>query len=198
MLDTETPGDVRVFISRARRLDPAALVRLRPGGAGAAELWTLLPIMVLANLTVPGSVAGDTTVRAEALAAWLDGGAAPAPADHQWRGALPRDRGEVLEELPAAECHRIGAAAAATLSEARGRGVGDRRLRDALLDQVVLHVETGTTTAQVPLRLMIGLLRMGFAGTGDGAVRVRRSGGRLGLEGSAGAVWGPAPGLELR
>lgn len=198
MFVTETPDDVRVFCTRARRLDPGALVRLRPGGPGRAELWTLLPFTVLANLTVPGTAEADATVRADALVAWLDGEAEPSRADQQWRGALPTDRGEVLEELPAAECRRIGEAAAATLKEARGKGVGDRRLRDALLDQVVLHVEADGGRHEVPLRLLIGLLRMGFAGQDSATVRVRRSGSRLGLEGIAGAVWGPAPGLALR
>lgn len=196
MLDTSTPDDVRVFLARARRLDPGALVRLRPGGPGRVELWTVLPFAVLANLTVPGSVTADVTVRADALADRLAGGAEPAPADHHWRGALPRDRGVILEELTAAECRRIGEAAATTLRQARGKGVGDRRLRDALLDQVVLTVEVDDDRYELPLRLLIGLLRMGFAP--HGTVRVRRDGTRLGLEGLAGAVWGPATGLNLR
>ena len=186
---------VRSFLARAVRLDPAALVRMRPAGDGNVQLWTVLPFKVLAGTTVPAQLSTDVTVAAADLAAGLSDGTMPATRDGQWRGAVPGDAGTVLEQLSAAECRGIGAAAADTLRRSRGRGLGDRRLRDALLDHVTLRVCVEQGEYELRLRLVLGLLRMGLVG--DDTVRVRLTAGRLGLETDLGVVWNPAPGLSV-
>ncbi|WP_415645029.1 hypothetical protein [Stackebrandtia soli] len=183
------------FLARACRLDPNALVRLRAGAAGTVEAWVVLPFDVLAMTSVPGDFDGDRAVLAAELLRVLDGGELPVSRDRQWRGALPRGTGEIVEEIPVADIRRIGEAAAATLRAARGQGVGDRRLRDVLLDQVVVTVLDDDGDHAVRLRLVVGLLRMGLADAG--VVRVRRLGGRLGLEADMGTVWSSDPGLTL-
>jgi hypothetical protein len=191
----ESVAQVRGFLTRARRLDPAALVRLRPGAPGHLELWTVLPFDVLATITTAGRLDGDITVRAGDLDTALPAGPLPARADHQWRGALPAHAGTVLEQLGPDECRRIGTAAGQTLAQARGKGVGDRRLRDVLLDHVALRVIVDDTEHPVQLRLVLGLLRMGFVT--DGPVLVRHTAGRLGLQTDTGTVWTRAPGLAM-
>ncbi|HZE42098.1 MAG TPA: hypothetical protein VE172_25155, partial [Stackebrandtia sp.] len=126
---TDAPADARAFLARTRRLDPAALVRLRPDGDDRVRWWTVLPFGVLATVSLPGHVDADVTVRAADLDAALPDGPLPTRHDELWRGSLPGAQATVLEEIPAAEFHRIGTAAAETLRQARGRGVGDRRLR---------------------------------------------------------------------
>ncbi|TBL28824.1 hypothetical protein EYA84_26115, partial [Verrucosispora sp. SN26_14.1] len=78
-----------------------------------------------------------------------------------------------------------------------GRAVGQRALRDALLDHVAVVVtpddEPGRPV-EVTQRLVQGLVRMGFLGAaGDspesGAVQVRAAGRWVGLVGPYGAVW---------
>lgn len=195
MFAPDAASDVHRFIARARRLDPAALVRLRPGADDTIELWTVLPFGVLACASAPGSIDGDATVRAADLETVVSDGEMPNRVDRQWRGALPADTGVVLDELSAEECHRIGESAGQTLRQARGKGVGDRRLRDVLLDHVALHISVESGEYEIRLRLVLGLLRMGFAPAGP--VRIRLTAGRLGLEAVGGTVWNPAPGLTI-
>ncbi|GAA4900224.1 hypothetical protein LX16_0615 [Stackebrandtia albiflava] len=201
MLSTAAPGDLRTFLARLRRLDPAALVRIRPEPDGGVRLWTVLPFHVLATRAMPGRTPGDVTVRAADLWDGLTSDTVPTRYDGQWRGMLPDPAAPVIEELTAAECQRIGRQAAESLDRARdrarreGRAVGERRLRDTLLDHTAFTVATGSERHTVRLRLVIGLLRMGFAP--EGPVAVRRSGDRIGLEGVHGAVWNPSAGLRM-
>ena len=113
-----------------------------------------------------------------------------------WRAALPSGAGTVLDEISAAELRGLGEAAADTLGRARGKGVGDRRLRDALLDHVALRVTDADATREIRLRVVLGMLRMGFVGPDP--VRIRRLPGRCGLESASGVVWERAAGLTVR
>jgi hypothetical protein len=127
--------------------------------------------------------------------------------DAQWRWPLPPGAGRVVERLPAVEVHRVGAAAETTLREAvaggvRGRAVGERVLRDALLDHVpvVVLADDGTRVG-VPQRLVQAVVRMGFLGpsTAGGEVQVRVAGGWVGLAGAFGTGWHRSSrGLDLR
>jgi hypothetical protein len=87
----------------------------------------------------------------------------------------------------------MGTAAAQTLRTATregvgGRPVGERMLRDALLDHVPLVVHTdGIEPVRVPQRVVQGLVRMGFLG--DAPVQVRVAGRWVGLAGEYGAAW---------
>jgi hypothetical protein len=96
----------------------------------------------------------------------------------------------------------VGAAAEATLRAAvtggvRGRAVGERVLRDALLDHVpVVVLADDGTRVDVPQRLVQAVVRMGFLGLAPaggepagGAVEVRVARGWVGLAGAFGAGW---------
>ncbi|MER7588824.1 hypothetical protein ABTW72_14950 [Micromonospora sp. NPDC127501] len=201
-------ADAGAFLARLVRLDPVAPVRLRPAGApGRVALWARLPWQVLVVRTVAGGPAEDATVAAAELLAELERGGTTLPTrrDAQWLWPLPPTRSHQVEALPVAELRRIADAAAGTLRTASeqgvaGRAVGQRALRDALLDHVaVLITPDGTPAApvEVPQRLVQGVVRMGFlgpahgsaAGEGGDAVQVRVAGRWVGLVGPHGAAW---------
>ncbi|MGV9215321.1 hypothetical protein ACTFTM_25985 [Micromonospora sp. RB23] len=201
-------ADAGAFLARLVRLDPAAPVRLRPAGApGRVALWARLPWQVLVACTVAGDAPGDVTVGAADLLAELGRGGAGLPErrDAQWRWPLPPSRSEPVEVLPGVEVRRIAAAAAGTLRTASaegvaGRAVGQRALRDALLDHVAVVVtpdDSPGPPVEVPQRLVQGLVRMGFLGavddpagpSGRPGVRVRVAGRWVGLVGPYGAAW---------
>jgi hypothetical protein len=75
-----------------------------------------------------------------------------------------------VERLPVEELRRVAAAAAGTLRDATANGVGgqpvgERALRDALLDHVAIVVTTDTTQRiEISQRLIQGVTRMGFLG----------------------------------
>ncbi|WP_018351334.1 hypothetical protein [Longispora albida] len=171
--------ELGAFCSRVARFGPGTLVRLTGGDA-----WARLPIDVLVTRkieTTPG------VYQAGELLASLDGTPLPPSRDHDWRGALPGGPGRVLESIPAAELRGIAEAAASTMRSANP-AIGERRVRDALLEHVAISVTAADgEAAEVPLRLVLGLARMGFAG--EGAVLVLRSGPWTGLRGEHGTAW---------
>jgi hypothetical protein len=190
--------DADAFLVRLLRLDPGAVVRLRPAPAGRVELWARLPFEVLVGRGVPGSVPGDVTVPAQALLAGPD---LPAARDAAWRWTLPPVPGRVVERLPAAEVLRLDRAAAATMRTAAaegigGRAVGSRALRDALLDHVPIVVQSGGERFEVPQRLVQALVRMGFPAP-DSSVEVHAAGAWTGLVAAYGSAWYRPP-LLLR
>lgn len=199
MIHPDSVADTGAFLARLVRLDPAALVRLRPvdGRPDLVTLWARLPFDVLVSRTVRGEFADDATVRAGQLLAALPDGPLPARRDADWRGALPPPAGAVRDEVPAAEVRRIADAAAATLRQSAGRGVGERRLRDALLDHVALTLHTpGEPDIAVPTRVVTALVRMGFVGPDP--VRFSTVGPWLAAHGRFGTAWyRSAAGLTL-
>ncbi|MER5335939.1 hypothetical protein [Micromonospora sp. NPDC002717] len=201
-------ADAGAFLARLVRLDRDAPVRLRPTGvAGRTALWGRLPWGVLVVRTVAGDGPGDVTVGAGELLAELaaGGGALPRRRDERWRWPLPPPASRRVETLPAGELRRIAAAAAGTLRDAAahgvaGRAVGQRALRDALLDHVPVVVtpdDPPGEPVEVTQRMVQGLVRMGFLGTageaagatGTGDVQVRTVGRWVGLVGPYGAIW---------
>lgn len=201
-LASEAVADVGAFLARLVRLDPGALVRLRPTGPEATALWARLPFDVLATRLIRSPLAEDATVRAGELLAALERGETALPGRHDvaWRSPLPPEASEVVERVPAAEVRRVALAAAATIRAAvASLGVGERRLRDELLDHVAMIVTHGDRREEVPVRLVQGVVRMGFLGADDTSVRVRAAaGGWLGLEATYGCAWRRvAPGLRL-
>jgi hypothetical protein len=191
-------ADAGAFLARLVRLDPATVVRLRPSPAtGRTALWARLPWEVLVVRTVAGVAPDDVTVAAAELLAELEraGGALPRRRDERWRWPLPPAASRAVELLPADEVRRIAAAAAGTLREAAahgvgGRAVGQRVLRDALLDHVAVLVtpdDAPDAPVEVSQRLVQGLVRLGFLGPGD--VQVRAAGRWVGLVGPYGAAW---------
>ncbi|MEU8185110.1 hypothetical protein AB0B85_13565 [Micromonospora sp. NPDC049044] len=205
-------ADAGAFLARLVRLDPAAPVRLRSaGGPGRIALWARLPWQVLVVRTVAGGpadgAAEDVTVAAAELLAELERGgtARPVRRDAQWRWPLPPARSRMVEALPVGELRRIADAAAGTLRTASeqgvaGRAVGQRALRDALLDHVAVLVTPDGPPAppvEVSQRLVQGVVRMGFLGAADGptggpgeaTAQVRVAGRWVGLVGPYGAAW---------
>jgi len=194
------------FLARLTRLDPGAVVRLKGGGERVA-LWARLPWGVLVGRTVPGAGPDDATVSAAELLAELSrgGDALPSRRDQQWRWPLPPPGPRVVEAVPADEVRRIAAAAAGTLRKASaegvgGRPVGQRMLRDALLDHVAILVTAGESRVEVPQRLIQAVVRMGFLGrlaptasevgpVEVGEVRVQAAGRWVGLAAPYGVAW---------
>jgi hypothetical protein len=195
-------ADAGAFLSRLVRLDPDAVVRLRPApGPPGAEphtaLWAHLPWQVLVTRTVRGGGPGEATVgAADLLAVLADGGPAlPARRDAQWRWPLPSTVGTVVESVAAAEMVRVARAAAGTLRTAVAtRRAGERAVRDALLDHVPIVVTgAGDAPVEVPQRLVQAIVRMGFLGAStsvdDESVQVRVAGGWTGLAAPYGSAW---------
>ncbi|SDK67045.1 hypothetical protein SAMN05216298_1079 [Glycomyces sambucus] len=182
-MDRLTAGDGLAFAARVARLDPDAPVLAREG-----RLWATLPIGVLA---VREAAVPEGVYRAADLAA----GSGAAQPEAAWRGRLPRRPWTTVETVPAADVADIDRKAGAALRERRGHGVGDRRLRDAMLDHVALTVERDGRLFPVQVRLVAALCRMGFLG--DDPVKVLRAGRRLGLSGTFGTVWERDRGLPL-
>ncbi|WP_422773577.1 hypothetical protein ACN28C_12100 [Plantactinospora sp. WMMC1484] len=216
--------DAGAFLARLTRLDPGAVVRLRPGGAAdRTVLWARLPWGVLVARVVAGAGPGDATVSAAELLTELGRGGAALPRrrDADWRWPVPGSSGTVVETIDGAELRRIAVAAAETLRGAAsegvaGRAVGQRALRDALLDHVAVVV-TGAEPAgaggpatgregtagigssgedsriEVSQRLVQAIVRMGFLSSpgpaGQDAVQVRIAGRWVGLAAPFGVAW---------
>ena len=191
--------DAGAFLARLTRLDPAAPVRLRTGG-GRVALWARLPWDVLVTREVAGQGPADATVSAGELLAVLarGGDELPTRRDPQWRWPLPPAGGEIVESVSTAELGRLAAAAAGTLREVSagglaGRSVGQRAVRDALLDHVALVVTpSGGRPVEVSQRLVQAVSRMGFLGPGETEgpdTRVRVAGNWVGLSAPYGVAW---------
>jgi hypothetical protein len=205
-------ADAGAFLARMIRLDPAALVRVRCSG-GRVALWGWLPLEVLVTRVVRGDGPGDATVGAADLLAALaeptvgavdglaalaepaaGGLAAPAEStvampgrrDEQWRGALPPAAVDELDAVPAEVIQRLLVAGERTFREA-STGADPRAVGDALLDHETVTVSAGGTSAAVPLRLLLGLARMGFLG--DDPVRIGVAGGWVRAAASYGAAY---------
>lgn len=186
-------ADTGAFLARVVRLDPGALVRLRPAGEAAVGLWAWLPIDVLATRVIRGSCLHDVTVSARdllaAVTAARDHGDAglpmPAGRDRDWRGPLPAaSHGGELDEVPAEVVRQLVRAGEEAFRTAEGE---QRSVSEALLEHESLRVSAGEVTVAVPLRMLLGLARMGFLG--DEPVRVGRTGGWIWAAGSFGAAY---------
>lgn len=199
--------DAGAFLARLTRLDPGAVVRLKSDGE-RVTLWARLPWAVLVSRTVEGVAPEDATVSAADLLAELGRGGEMLPQrrDQQWRWPLPPSGApRVVETVPTAEVHRIATAAAGTLRTAStegvgGRAVGQRALRDALLDHVAILVTDGESRVEVPQRLIQAVVRMGFLGRSAptpgevvpvqlGEARVQAIGRWVGLAAPYGVAW---------
>jgi hypothetical protein len=210
-------ADAGAFLSRLTRLDPAALVRLRPAapdpsGGPRAALWARLPWDVLVTRTVRGEVPADATVGAADLLRQLgsDPTILPARRDHDWRWPVPPDAGRVVETVAATELRAVATAAASTLREAAasgvgGRTVGERAVRDALLDHVAIVVtHGGGERVEVTQRLVQAVVRMGFLGpphtsSGEAVAQVRLVGRWVGIAAPYGTAWSRSAGqLAIR
>jgi hypothetical protein len=192
-------ADAGAFLARLTRLDRNVLVRLRSAGEHTA-LWAQLPWGVLVTRKVAGAGPGDATVPAAGLLAALAGQSPELPTrrDADWRWPLPPARSIAVESVAAAELSRLAEAAAGTLREVTagglaGRAVGQRAVRDALLDHVALVVTPDEgEPVEVSQRLVQAVSRMGFLGPVDAAApatRVCVAGRWVGLSAPYGVAW---------
>jgi hypothetical protein len=200
-------ADAGAFLTRLLRLDPATLVRMRPATTGV-QLWAQLPWQVLVGRTVAGELRDDRVVTAADLLHAVDAAgpqgalvAALARRDAQWRVTLPGPSVTAVETLPAATVRRLAAAAAETLRTAEtvgvgGRAVGQRVLRDALLDHAVIrgNSDVDGSVFEISQRLVQAVVRMGFVGPDGSAVTVVTSGRWTGLAAAYGIAWHRAAG----
>jgi hypothetical protein len=192
-------SDTGAFLARLVRLDRAAPVRLRSAG-GRTALWAHLPWDVLVTREVAGDGPGDVTVSAAELLTVLagDAHALPARRDADWRWPLPSGGGVAVETVTTSELNRLAMAAAGTLREVAagglsGRAIGQRAVRDALLDHVALVVTPPSgEPVEVPQRLVQAVSRMGFLGPAEeepGGARVRVTGRWVGISAPYGVAW---------
>ncbi|MGA8114038.1 MAG: hypothetical protein WCA46_10285 [Actinocatenispora sp.] len=183
--------DLGAFLARLVRLDPGALVRLRPveGRPGHLTVWSRLPFDVLVTRTLAGELDADATVRADELLDSVSRDVLPARHDLQWRGALPTAPASTVEEVPVEAVRQIADAAARTLRDSLGRGVGERRIRDAILDHVAITLRRDPQLPEVsvPTRVVTALARMGFLGTDP--VRFATVGPWLSAHATFGSAW---------
>ncbi|MEV6848697.1 hypothetical protein [Actinoplanes sp. NPDC051411] len=194
-------ADAGAFLARLTRLDPAAPVRLKASG-GRTALWARLPWEALVTREVAslGEGPGDATVSAAELLSVLakGGDSLPALRDEQWRWPLPPASAVTIESISGAELARLAAAAAGTLREVAAgalgdRAIGQRAVRDALLDHVALTVTPSAgDPVEVSQRLVQAVSRMGFlgpAGVDTPETRVRTAGRWVGLSAPYGVAW---------
>ena len=132
-----------------------------------------LPFEVLVGRTVDVQWDGpeiDCAVEGQELLAWLDGesGDAPQARDTQWKGTIPPRLGwQRVETVPGDLIRDLVRKGAAALNDAAVReGVAGAQPRaevaDALLDSVVVTAHAGPLRAEVTLRALSALTRMGF------------------------------------
>jgi hypothetical protein len=192
--DAAHRADLAAFVERARRLDEAAVIRLRRRSADTLVAWAATGFDVLAGRVVNGSVRPpDISASAEAL---LRGLAAPGPSgyvdagfpmDSAWRGALPPDSGFVhIDDVPASVVLELAQRGAEVSKEQGSQGPPV-----SLLDQEVIHVSGAGVTVGVPMRCVFALTAMGFVDSqaADEIVRVRTVGPWLRVDARYGSVY---------
>jgi hypothetical protein len=209
-------------LRRAVRLDERALTRLRLGPQTATVL-VRLPFGVLVSRTVrhgsdvpaaPGSDAAtpgsgpataDMTLRAAEVLAWFDAVqvAQPVRRDAEWRSGRPPEAGwRRVDSVPDDVVRGLVRQGASAVEDAAAReGVPGAQPRaavtDALLDATVLTVSSEDGThAEITLRALSALLRMGFAPRG-GQVHVDVAGRWIRVVAGYGTVYLERAGQQL-
>jgi hypothetical protein len=195
---------------RLAALDPGGLLRIRLA-VGAAAAYAMLPFGVLVGRTVRVAWDGpriDCAVRARDLTSWIDGeaGGPPHRRDAEWRGALPPSAGwQRVERVPDSVVRDVVRRGASTFREAAERegvagglrGAQPRaEVADALLDSVVLTATEGRLHAEVTLRTVSALTRMGFLPR-DSHVAIDVCGRWSRLAAEYGSVYAERPGMAL-
>ena len=201
---------LRPLARRVAALNPNGVLRIRLDADTLAG-YARLPFAVLVGRTVRvvwTAPPVDCVVRAGDLVSWLDGDSSEPPLrrDVEWRGALPPVTGwRRVERVPATVVRDVVRKGAATFREAAERegvqlgrrGVQPRaEVADALLDSVVLTAVDGNARAEVTLRTVSALTRMGFLPNGSHvAIDVCGRWSRVAAE--YGSVYVERPGLAL-
>lgn len=192
--DTAQRANLATFVERARRLDDAAVIRLRQRSKEVLVAWAATGFDVLASRVVDGTVRPpDISAGADAL---LHGLAAPDPSgyvdpgfpmDSGWRGALPPESGFVhVDDVPARAVLDLAQRGAEVSKEQGGHGPPV-----SLLDQEVIQVSAAGVTVGVPMRCVFAVTAMGFIDpqAADEIVRVRTVGAWLRVDAPYGSVY---------
>jgi len=193
--------DVAPLLRRMVALSPSIVVRIRRAGSRLTAL-VQTPFGVLAARSIALDAEAtrlDLTLSAAETLAWLDGdddGSAPSARDAEWRGALPPETGwQRVDQVPDDVIRSLVRAGALTLKEAAARegvpGATPRaEVADVLLDSVVLTVsqDDGPLTAEVTLRVLSALTRLGFLPRDSHAV-VDRAGRWIRVAAAFGSVY---------
>ncbi|WP_432917231.1 hypothetical protein [Nocardia sp. CA-290969] len=181
MPDPAERENLATFLTRAQRLDPATVVRLRRRGQGLVAAWVATGFEALATRTIGAElVADDVTVGAETILFALR---SPGPIDlgysldSAWRGALPPATGfGHIDDLPARTLVEL-AERGADLAKEHGSGHGPPA---SLLDQTVITVSAEQEQVQIPMRVVFALTSMDFIPhSGDRAESTRIPPGEL-------------------
>ncbi|MFI2473123.1 hypothetical protein [Nocardia xishanensis] len=155
--------NLATFLSRAVRLDPAAVVRLRRRGERYVSAWVATGFEALAVRTVVAELGvDDVTVGADLVLAGLGTGSPidlGYSMDSAWRGALPPVGGFAhVDDVPARTLVELAERGAA-LAKEHGSQHGPPA---SLLDQTVLTVSAADTAVEVPMRVVFALTAMDF------------------------------------
>lgn len=185
-------NDLAVFVERVRRLDAAAVVRLRQRSDGVVVAWTATGFDVLASRVIGGRVRPpDLCAGADALADGLarfgeSGFVEPGfPMDSAWRGGLPPDSGFVhVDDVPADVVLNLIQRGADLSKEHGAQGPPV-----SLLDQEVIEASQGDLRLGVPMRCVFALSALGFLEAGSEIVRVRAHPSWLRVDARFGSVY---------
>jgi hypothetical protein len=166
VLEVSDPAErenLATFLTRAVRLDPAAVVRLRRRGERLVSSWVATGFEALAVRTVVAELGvDDVTVGADLVLAGLATGGPidlGYSMDSAWRGALPPVDGFVhVDDVPARALVEL-AEQGAQLAKDHGSSHGPPA---SLLDQTVLMVSAADTHVEVPMRVVFALTAMDF------------------------------------
>jgi len=165
-------ADLAPLLRRAVRDDPGSIARVRIS-RGTASALVRLPFGVLVGRTIGAEWSGavvDSAVGCAELLDWLDGATATEPASRaaQWRVGLPPTSGwHRVDSVPDDVVRGLVRSGARTLAEVAEReGVPGAQPRaevaDVLLDSVVLTATEGPLRAEITLRVLSAMTRMGF------------------------------------
>ncbi len=192
--DAAHRADLVAFVERVRRLDDAAVIRLRQRSEDVLVAWAATGFDVLTARVVPGSVRPpDISAGVDEL---LRGLAAPGPSgyvdpgfpmDSAWRGPLPPESGFVhIDDVPASVVLDLAQRGAEVSKEQGSQGPPV-----SLLDQEVIHVSGAGVTVGIPMRCVFALTAMGFVDSQrpDEVVRVRTVGAWLRVDARYGSVY---------
>ncbi|WP_227999185.1 hypothetical protein [Nocardia australiensis] len=166
VLEVSDPAErenLATFLTRALRLDPAAVVRMRRRGDRLVSAWVATGFEVLAVRTVAAGLGvDDVTVGGDLVLAGLAAGGSidlGYGMDSAWRGALPPADGFAhVDDVPARTLVEL-AEQGVQLAKEHGSGHGPPA---SLLDQTVLTVSDADTRVQVPMRVVFALTAMDF------------------------------------
>ncbi|TDP38410.1 hypothetical protein [Nocardia ignorata] len=167
VLHTPDPAErenLATFLSRALRLDQAAVVRLRRRGSSLVSAWVATGFETLAVRTITAELGvDDVTVGADMVLAGLGTGHPidlGYSMDSAWRGALPPTDGFAhIDDVPARALVEL-AERGADLAREHGGAHGPPA---SLLDQSVLTVTgAGDLAVEVPMRVVFALTAMDF------------------------------------